>query len=104
MRKFDLVGMTVRETNAARVSEQLVAMGKHPINAFTTRRGQSAGRKDPGACRLEQILTDVQGPGPVDVLGDMILVLDQDLQVLWAWDTFDIWTRLGRRCSGRRAS
>jgi hypothetical protein len=38
---------------------------------------------------VEQILTDVQGPGPVDVLGDMILVLDSNLQVTWAWNSFD---------------
>jgi hypothetical protein len=38
---------------------------------------------------VEQILTDVQGPGPVDVMGDMIIVFDQDLQVLWTWDAFD---------------
>jgi arylsulfate sulfotransferase len=31
----------------------------------------------------------VQGSGPVDVLGDMIVVLSPDLQVLWTWDTFD---------------
>jgi hypothetical protein len=37
----------------------------------------------------EQILTDVQQPGPVGVIGDTILVLDRDLQVLWAWDAFD---------------
>jgi hypothetical protein len=37
----------------------------------------------------ERILTGVQGPGPVDVLGDMIVVLDQDLNVVWTWDAFD---------------
>src|SRR5262249_23542339 len=37
----------------------------------------------------ERILTDVQGPGDVDVLGDTIVVLDANLQLLWAWDTFD---------------
>jgi hypothetical protein len=25
---------------------------------------------------------------PVDILGDMILILDHNLQLLWAWDTF----------------
>lgn len=34
-------------------------------------------------------LTDLDGSEPVDVLGDMILVLDRDLQVVWAWDAFD---------------
>ena len=37
----------------------------------------------------ERILTDVQGPGDVDVLGDAILVLDRDLQVEWSWDAFE---------------
>ena len=89
LRKFDLVGTTLLETNAARVSEQLVAMGKRPITAFhhevrTLRDGKIATLGS-----VEQILTDVQGPGPVDVIGDMIVVLDADLQVVWAWDTFD---------------
>ncbi|HEY7574507.1 MAG TPA: aryl-sulfate sulfotransferase, partial [Thermoanaerobaculia bacterium] len=74
MRKFDLVGMTLLETNAARVSEQLVAMGKRPITSFhhearTLRNGNIA-----LIAGVEQILTDVQRPGPVDVLADMIVV------------------------------
>jgi len=44
----------------------------------------------------------------VDVIGDMILVLDQDLQVNWAWDSFQYldWTRkatLGETCSQQAA-
>ena len=31
----------------------------------------------------------MQGPGQVDVIGEMILVLDRDLQVEWTWDAFD---------------
>ncbi len=38
---------------------------------------------------VEQILTDVQGPGSIDVIGDMIIVFDSQLNVLWTWDTFD---------------
>ena len=88
-REFDFVGNTVAETNAARVSEQLTAMGFHPIDAF-----HHEARKLPNGDYLvlansERILTDIQGPGPVDVLGDMILVLDPNLQVKWAWDAFD---------------
>lgn len=88
-RKFDLAGTTLLETNAARVSEQLVAVGRRPINAF-----HHEARAIPGGRYLvladnEQILTDVQGPGAVDVIGDEILVLDSNLQVVWAWDAFD---------------
>jgi arylsulfate sulfotransferase len=89
VREFDLAGLTLAETNAARVNEQLAQMGMHPITSF-----HHEARKLPGGNYLvlagtERLLTDVQGPGTVDVLGDMILVLDPNLQVIWAWDAFD---------------
>jgi hypothetical protein len=87
--KFDLSGATLAETNAARVSEQLAAMGMHPINSFHHEAIQLPDGKYLLLAGSERILTDVQGPGPVDVLGDTILVLDQNLQVVWAWDAFD---------------
>jgi hypothetical protein len=89
LRKFDLVGMTVLETNAARVSEQLVAMGKRPITGFHHEIRSISGNRIVALASTEQILTDVQGPGAVDVLGDMIVVFDSALQVVWTWDAFD---------------
>jgi arylsulfate sulfotransferase len=95
-REFDLAGITVAETNAAQVSYQLALLGEHPINAF-----HHEARKLPNGNYLvlaeyDTILTGVQGPGseppssfsPVDVIGDVILVLDRNLQVLWSWDSF----------------
>src|SRR5256714_7139382 len=73
LRKFDLVGTTIAETNAARVSEQLAAMGRRPINAFHHEARALPGGKYLVLADNEQILTDVQGPGPVDVVGDEIL-------------------------------
>src|SRR5690348_6360345 len=89
MREFDLALNTVAETNAARVNEQLAAMGMHAINSF-----HHEARKLPNGGYLvladsERILTDVQGPGDADVIGDTILVLNANLQVTWAWDSFD---------------
>lgn len=89
IRKVDLVGMTVLETNASQVNQQLAAMGRRPISGF---HHEVRTLPDGGIVALadvEQILTDVQGSGPVDVLGDMIIVFDSDLQVLWTWDAFD---------------
>jgi arylsulfate sulfotransferase len=89
IREFDLAGNTLLETNAARINEQLALMNRRPISGFH----HEAARLPDGSilvlASVEQILTDVQGPGPVDVLGDMILVLDKNLQVTWAWDAFD---------------
>jgi arylsulfate sulfotransferase len=89
IRKFDLVGMTILETNAARVNEQLASMGRRPIAAFhhevrTLPDGRIAALAD-----VEQMLTGVQGPDAVDVIGDMIIVFDRDLNVVWTWDAFD---------------
>ncbi len=89
VRRFDLVGMTVQETNVARVNEQLAALGKRQISGFHHEARSLADGKTALLADVEQILTDVQGPGPLDVIGDMILVLDADLQVVWTWDTFD---------------
>jgi arylsulfate sulfotransferase len=88
LREFDLAGIVVAETNGARISQQLVSLGVHPINGFHHEM-----RKLPSGGYLaladsERILTNVQGSGNVDVIGDTILVLDQNLQVAWAWDAF----------------
>jgi arylsulfate sulfotransferase len=89
VREFDLTGMTVLETNAARVNEQLAAMGMRPISAFHHEARRLPDGRILVLGSVEQILTGVQGPGPVDVLGDMIIVMDSNLQVVWAWDAFD---------------
>jgi hypothetical protein len=70
VREFDLAGNTLRETNAARVNEQLARMGQRTINAF---HHDALELPDGGMMVLaavEQVLTDVQSPGPVDVIGD----------------------------------
>jgi hypothetical protein len=88
-REFDVAGITVVETNAAQVNRQLATLGVHPINGF-----HHDAQKLPGGDYLvladsERILTNVQGPGPIDVIGDTILVFNQHLQVAWAWDAFN---------------
>ena len=89
IREFDLAGIVVAETNAARVSQQLASLNIHAVNGFHHEL-----RKLPNGGYLtladsERILFNVQGPGNVDVIGDTIIVLDQNMQVTWAWDAFD---------------
>jgi hypothetical protein len=88
LRIYDVAGNIIAETNAGRINEQLAAMGKLPITSF-----HHEARIDQGGIIVlagnERLLTDVQGPGQVDVLGDVILVLDRDLQLRWSWDAFD---------------
>ncbi len=89
VREFDLAGVTQRETNAARINEQLTAMGRRPISGFHHEALRLPDGRILVLASSEEILTDVQGPGPVNVLSDAIIVMDSNLQVVWAWDGFD---------------
>jgi len=65
----------------------LAALGKRTINTVhhDVRRLANGNYLILG---MVEVITDAQGPN-TDVLGDMILVLDTNLQVVWTWDTFD---------------
>ena len=89
IREVDLTGMTVLETNAERVNEQLTALGKRRISGFHHEVRPISGDRIVALAGVEQLLTDVQGPGTKDVIGDMIVVFDRNLNVVWTWDTFD---------------
>ncbi len=86
---FDLAGNIQRSTNIDTINRQLTAMGEdiisdmhHDIRPLPNGRIAALGT-------VERILTDVQGPGDINVLGDSIVVLDQNLQVEWYWNSFD---------------
>lgn len=88
-REIDLVGDIVRETNVARVSEQLIALGKQAITSFHHETIRLPNGHTAILCSNERLLTNVQGPGTVDVIGDAIVVLDTNLKVVWSWNAFD---------------
>jgi len=103
LREIDLAGNILRETNAARVSEQLVAMGQTSSCQLGSTQCLVGGFHH-DAIRLanghtlvmadeEKIFTDgTQGSSvanPVDVIGDMIIDLDPNWQVAWFWSAFD---------------
>lgn len=89
LREVDLAGNTVRETNAGAISMQLRAKGLNPINwvSHEAIRFQNGHTLTFGS--VEKMLFNVQGSGWVDVVGDIILELDSNLQVVWTWNTFD---------------
>ena len=91
LREFDLAGMTLRETNAARVNEYLAALGKRQISGFHHEARLLPDGNILVLGGIEQMTHGVQQPedADLDILGDMIIVLDPNLQVVWAWDTFD---------------
>lgn len=89
LQQIDLAGNVVLETNAARINEQLDAMGKRRITSFHHEARRMPNDKILVLAGTEQIFFDTQGPGAVDVIGDMILVLNRNLEVEWTWDAFD---------------
>ncbi len=90
--EYDLVGNKVLQTNVARINEQLVAKGFRKLDDFNTHET----RRLPNGNFLllgssDLVSTQYQGgtqQDPVDILGDLILVLDHNLQLVWAWDSF----------------
>jgi hypothetical protein len=100
LREVDLAGNTIRETNIGRIAEQLEARG---IKSDCKKDGQQcvsgfhhdAIRLPNGhlltLAGLERMMpAGTQGAKePVDVLGDLILDLDENLQLVWFWNSFD---------------
>ncbi|MBI4907098.1 MAG: aryl-sulfate sulfotransferase [Acidobacteria bacterium] len=88
IRRFDLTGMILQETNAARVNEQLRLMGKREIGSFHHEVTRLPNGHIAALASIEQPVENEDGE-MVDVVGDMIIVLDDDLRIVWVWDSFD---------------
>jgi hypothetical protein len=90
LRQIDLAGHTLRETNVRWLTEQYISMGGTDVipalhhEARLLPNGQFI-----LLATVERLLEDVQGPGIVDVIGDIILSVDQDWNLTWAWNAFD---------------
>ncbi len=111
LRQIDLAGNIVRETNIGALQQELIAKGAvdgGPCGAIAS--PAPVGAACIGAFHHDAIQTLPNGwtaafvdiekifpPGtqgdtsglPVDILGDMIVVLDTNWQVQWYWDSFD---------------
>jgi hypothetical protein len=110
LRQIDLAGNIVCETNMGVIQQELLAKGAvdgGPCSAITN---PVVGSACAGAFHHDAIQTLPNGytaalldlekifpPGtqgdtsgkPVDIVGDMIVVLDNNWQVAWYWDAFD---------------
>jgi hypothetical protein len=87
LREIDLAGNPVRETNLAAVNAQLVALG-HEISYGFHHDAQRLPNGDTVVLAMTERTVDINGT-PTNYIGDMIVVLDQELQVAWVWDAFD---------------
>ena len=93
LRELDLAGNVIRSTSWSVVNDE--------VNALRAKQGGSQVHLDffsHEGIRLPNgytvtLVTDEQvkhlNSGTQDVLGDMVIVLDANWQVVWAWDAFD---------------
>jgi hypothetical protein len=87
LRETDLASNPLRETNLDAVNAQLTSMGHQLIYSFT----HDVQRLPDGqtvVAALTERTVNVSGT-PTDYIGEMVVVLDQNFQVTWAWDAFD---------------
>jgi arylsulfate sulfotransferase len=111
LRQYDWAGNIVRETNTGIVQQQLLALGNPdagpcntipsppPVGAAcigifhhdaiqTLPNGYSAALVDVEKIFPPGTQGDTSGL-PVDIIGDMIVVLDRNWNAVWYWDAFD---------------
>jgi arylsulfate sulfotransferase len=92
VREIDLAGNTLHETSAQTVSAQLAAMGETlPIDSFNHEVTRLPNGYTAVLASVEQMYpAGTQGStAPVDILGNLVVVLDQNWQVAWYWNAFD---------------
>jgi hypothetical protein len=87
LREVDLAGNPLRETNLDVVNAQLQALGHEIIYGFSHDNIRLA-NGDTVVLGYTERTVDIDGT-PTDYIGDMVVVLDPELQVTWAWDAFD---------------
>ena len=100
LRELDLTGGIVRETNAGRVAEQLESRGIHSdcriggkecVSGFHHEAIRLPNGHTLVIAGLERMMpAGTQGAKEaVDVLGDIVVDLDEDFQVAGVWNSFD---------------
>lgn len=99
VREFDLAGHTVRETNISRVADQLTSRGisssckkgsSECVPGFHHEAIRLPNGHTLAMAGLERMLPSPTGSKEkVDILGDLIIDLDEDFQVTWMWNSFD---------------
>lgn len=90
-REFDLAGNTVRQTNVARVNEQIAASGYVGCTSFSHDAIRLPNGHTMIICTQEKIYPPpTQGSTTnVDIEGNAIVDLDQNLQLAWYWSAYD---------------
>ncbi len=88
--KSDLLGHVVKQTSVQSLNHQLEQLGyTDRINDIHHDVRDLPNGDIAFISTVERLVTDVQGSGEVSVLGDMILVTNQDFAIQWVWNGWD---------------
>ncbi len=111
VREIDLAGNITLETNANRINEQLAAMTgpngqpRRAITGFDHEARRLTNGNIAVKASSEMLVTNAGqcgttsgNPNTCDVIGAQILILNPNLQIVWAWDAFDF-LDISRRAS-----
>ena len=86
LREIDLAGSPLRETNIDAVNAQLSARGQKIIYGF---HHEVLRLPNGNIATLGWNLRTVDiGGTPTPYVGQLLMVLDKDFQVIWTWDAF----------------
>ncbi len=86
LRQVDLAGNTLRQTNIHAVNAQLVALHLPPILSFS-HEAKLLPNGDTAVLAETRKVAEYRGK-PTTFVGNMVLVLDPNFQVSWAWNSF----------------
>ncbi len=97
LRQVDLAGNTLRETNIQAVNAELAALHQPSILDFD-HEARLLPNGDTAVIASTAQVVNYQGT-PTKFIGDMVLVLDQNFQVSWVWNSFR-WLNTNRLGTG----
>jgi hypothetical protein len=87
--EIDLSGNTVHTLTESSANTQLAALGQQSIIDFDHEAMRLPNGYTAVIAHNERLETNVQGSGTVDVMGDEVLVLDTNWNIVWTWNAFD---------------
>jgi hypothetical protein len=96
--EIDLAGTTLNSITKPSANAQLATLGQQSIIDFNHEAMRLPNGYTAVIAHNEALYTNEQGgtpESPVDVMGDEVLVLDTDWNVVWTWNAFD-WLPVSR--------
>lgn len=88
--KLDLLGQVVKQTNIEALNDRLGQLGYlERINDIHHDVRDLPNGDIAFIASTERLVRDVQGPGEVSVIGDMIIVTNRNFEIRWVWNGWD---------------